>query len=984
MMSTETTNVEAFIRKWKASELKERSASQSHFIDLCALLGVESPTEADQKGEWYCFERGASKTIGGDGWADVWKRGHFGWEYKGKRKNLDLAFAQLQQYAVALENPPLLVVSDMDRIVIHTNWTNTVSEVREIMLDDLTDPHKRDLLRWVFEEPERLRPSKTIDALTREAADKFAGLAITLRERGHDPQDVAHFVNRLVFCMFAEDINLLPRHMFSTILERAFNRPHLAQDLLGQLFAAMKDGGLFGVDEIEWFNGGLFDDAAAIPLKRDDLKTVWSAAELDWSDIDPSIFGTLFERGLDPSKRSQLGAHYTDPEKIMMIVRPVIIEPLQAEWQLVRSEIEAQLGKAEAARQRRPETQGEARRVHAAARRQEEAALRKARELHTGFIERLRSFRVLDPACGSGNFLYLALLSLKDLEHRANLDVETLGLERPAPSVGPEAVLGIEINPYAAELARVTVWIGEIQWMRKNGFSVSRKPILKPLQTIECRDALLNDDGSQTSWPPSDVIIGNPPFLGAKSMKRALGIEQTEKIRSAFSGDLPGFTDLVCYWFEKARKALEIGNTKASGLVATNSIAKNTNLPVLRRISNTAHIFFANSDMPWIIDGASVRVAVICFSKCKNFSKKIVLDNEDVAIINANLTTGIDVSSLKTLDENNNTSFVGIQKSGPFDIPAETARDWLNSPTNPNGKSNAIVLRPTVNGNDLTSTRRDIWLIDFPRGLSEQEASLWERPFQHLLGSLYDEDDAKLGTLRDVRASARDIHPRQQWWTTYWPRPEVRKLLESLNRFIVTPMTSEHRIFVWVKLPCIPDNNAIIIARDDNLSFGVIHSKIHECWSTTIGNRMGVGNQRRYNPETIFKTFPFPEGLTPNIPADSYADDPRAQAIAEAVEHLNELRENWLNPPDLVRREPEVVEGYPDRLIPVDEKAAAELKKRTLTNLYNQRPAWLDNAHRALDEAVATAYGWPADLSDEEILERLLVLNLKRSARNKK
>jgi type II restriction/modification system DNA methylase subunit YeeA len=370
----------------------------------------------------------------------------------------------------------------MDRIIVHTNWTNTVSERHEISIDELTDPNKRELLRWVFLDPERLKPKKTIDALTKDAADKFASLAIKLGGRGHEPHKVAHFINRLVFCMFAEDINLLPRQLFTQILDKSIVRPELSEQLFAQLFESMRKGGLFGVDEIKWFNGGLFDDASAIALDREELRIVGEAAALDWSDIDPSIFGTLFERGLDPAKRSQLGAHYTDPEKIMMIVRPVVIEPLLQEWETVKAGIE----KARTSEKRK-------------------------RELLGGFLERLKQFRVLDPACGSGNFLYLALLALKDLEHRVNLEAEALGLGKQLPTVGPEAVLGLEINPFAAELARVTVWIGEIQWMRKNGYGVSENPILKPLDNIENRDALLNTDGTEATWPKADVAIGNPP-----------------------------------------------------------------------------------------------------------------------------------------------------------------------------------------------------------------------------------------------------------------------------------------------------------------------------------------------------------------------------------------------------------------------------------------------------------------------------------------
>lgn len=938
-----------FIEKWHASTLKERSASQSHFNDLCKLLGVENPTDADPKGEWYCFERGASKTAGGEGWADVWKRGHFGWEYKGKRKDLTAAYAQLQQYAVALENPPLLVVSDMDRIIIHTNWTNTVSEVHSITLEELRDAKKRDLLKAVFTEPERLKPQKTIDALTREVADKFAGLAQRLRDEGHDPQAVAHFVNRLVFCMFAEDINFLPRHIFSQILDRSKTKPEIATSMLSQLFAAMRSGGLFGVDEIEWFNGGLFDDDTALPLTRTDIKLIGEAAAYDWSDIDPSIFGTLFERGLDPAKRSQLGAHYTDPEKIMMIVRPVIIEPLWREWEAVKAQIS------------RPKT-----------------SEKKRKELLFGFLERLRQFRVLDPACGSGNFLYLALLALKDIEHRVNLEAEAMGLGRQFPSVGPEAVHGIELNLYAAELARVTIWIGEIQWMRKNGFDVSRKPILKPLKNIEHRDALLNQDGTETEWPKVDAIIGNPPFLGAKLMYRRLGRPETEKLRGVFSDRLNGFTDLVCYWFEKSRAMILAGHTKRVGLVATKSISKNTNLPVLINIARDCVIFDAWSNEPWVIDGAAVRVSIVCFGSKSESYHRIELNQTPVNIINPDLTSGVNITVAKNLRENKDTCFVGIQKSGPLEIDGPTARAWMGLPANPNGQKNSDVLKPYWNGDDIVGRPRDVWLVDFPSDLSEADASLFEKPFEAISTAPYDPpEDMRL--LKDVRALARDEHARIKWWSPYWNRPEMREKISSLSRYLVTPMTAEHRVFYWLKFPILPDNNLVVVTREDDEHFGILSSKFHEVWTTARGNRMGAGNQRRYNGSSVYETFAFPKGLEPNRKASEYGN-PHAAKIATAAKRLNELRENWLNPPDLVKRVPEIIPGYPDRVLPSGVAAKVELAKRTLTNLYNARPAWLANAHAELDTAVADAYGLPADLCDDEILKRLLALNLERSA----
>ena len=415
----------------------------------------------------------------------MWKRHHFAWEYKGKHKNLDAAFNQLRQYALALENPPLLIVSDMARFRIRTNWTNSVSETHEFTLDDLADAANRNMLKWAMSEPERLRPGETRQTVTERAATTFAALAQALRERGHESHVVAHFVNRLVFCMFAEDVGLLPNNMFTRMLEEAHKRPEEFATMGRALFGAMARGGLVGFEPVAWFNGGLFDDDTALPLEKTDIDTVLVAAALDWSEIDPSILGTLFERGLDPDKRSQLGAHYTDRDKIMLIVEPVIIRPWLAEWETAKTEIASSLEKATATKSASTRTRRR----------------REAERLLSEFLKRLRAFTVLDPACGSGNFLYLALHALKDLEHRVQLEAEALGLEREFPTIGPANVKGIEINAYAAELARVSVWIGEIQWMRRNGFNESRDPILKPLDTIECRDAILTPEGGNLSGP---------------------------------------------------------------------------------------------------------------------------------------------------------------------------------------------------------------------------------------------------------------------------------------------------------------------------------------------------------------------------------------------------------------------------------------------------------------------------------------------------
>ena len=350
------------------------------------------------------------------------------------------------------------------------------------------------------------------------------------------------------------------------MLEQARRTPAHFADLADDLFRVMARGGRVGFETVDWFNGGLFDDATALPLERSDIDTVLAASRLDWSEIDPSILGTLFERGLDPGKRAQLGAHYTDRDKIMLLVEPVVIRPWLAEWATEKAEIAAELERAEATKSTAARTK-----------RRNEAERR-----YRAFLNRLRAFTVLDPACGSGNFLYLALQALKDLEHRVQFEAEALGFQRAFPEIGPANVKGIEINPYAAELARVSVWIGEIQWMRRNGFSEARDPILKPLDTIECRDAILTPDGTEPDWPMADVVIGNPPFLGGKLLITHLSEEYVSRMFATYVGRVPAEADLVCYWFEKAGQQIALGKAARAGLVATNSIRGGANRRALQ------------------------------------------------------------------------------------------------------------------------------------------------------------------------------------------------------------------------------------------------------------------------------------------------------------------------------------------------------------------------------------------------------------------
>ncbi len=937
-----------FIAKWRKGG-DERRDAQPFFEDLCRLVAHPTPREADPEHTWFTYEYGASKTSGGEGWADVWKKGFFGWEAKGTHKSLERAYEQLKMYADALQNPPLLVVSDLQTIVVHTNFTNTIKREIRFTVEELVDFDKRQILEAVFKNPEALRPGVTRAEITQEAAEKFATLAEVLRGRGHDTRTVAHFLNRLLFCMFAEDIGLLPDKLFTKLVERSQTDADLFEQRSRQLFAAMNTGGDVAFENIEWFNGGLFDDDSTLRLQPDELKLLADAARLDWSEIDPSIFGTLFERGLDPNKRSQLGAHYTDPETIMKIVRPVIVEPWLREWETEKTALAAALDKSKAAK----------------------SIPKAVQNRFNAFLERLRAFTVLDPACGSGNFLFLALRALKDIEHRVLVEGEMLGLGRQFPAIGPSCVKGIELNAYAAELARITIWIGEIQWMVQNGYGAKKNPILHPLDQIENRDALLNADGSEAVWPQADVVIGNPPFIGNKKMIGELGEDYVSLLRRTYAGRVPDGADFVCYWFEKCCEVILSGGMKRAGMVSTNSIRGGTNRQVLKHIFEGSAFIDAWSDEAWVNEGAAVRVSLICFGHSERVPR---LDGEEVGKIFADLTAvssggiGTDVTQAAHLKENEGCSFQGTIKGGQFEVFGQKAREWLLLP-NPNGLQNLDVVKPWANGMDIVRRPSDTWIVDFGTTMDESSASLYEIPFMYALEHVKPE-----------RMKVRRDGHRKNWWRHAESRSGMRAALRGLNRFIATPRVAKHRIYSWVPAVLLPDSALVVVAREDDVAFGILHSRIHEHWSLRQGTALGVGNDPRYTPGSCFETFPFPEGLTPNLPASAYADDPRAQRIADAACALVEARDRWLNPTEWTDRIPEVVPGYPDRIV-AKPGFEAELKKRTLTNLYNARPAWLDHLHRDLDTAVAAAYGWDWPLSDDDILKRLFELNQIRTAK---
>jgi hypothetical protein len=968
-------NVHEFIFKWSRAALTERSASQQHFLDLCELVAHGKPVELDPEGDWFTFEKGAAKYGGGRGWADVWKRGFFGWEYKGHHKDLVAAYDQLLRYREALENPPLLVVCDMDRIVVHTNFTGRPTVVHDISLRDLEKPEKLEIVRAVFHDAEKLKPGTTREAITQEAASQFAEIAQTMRDRGLDPQAVARFLDRIVFILFAQSVDLLQDRLVARILTNSRHDPERFTRFVAGLFREMAGGGFFGADKIRRFNGNLFNDDDVLTPTREELEKIYKAGRLDWGAIDPSVLGTLFERGLDPGKRSQLGAHYTSREDIETLVEPVVMLPLRREWDEVRRTVENVLatGKKEPSEKDRQKIPSGGLQGGAFKKAREEAYL-----LLRRFWEHLSHVKVLDPACGSGNFLYVTLQKLKDLEKELHLYSMNKGLSGFLPLVGPWQLYGIEINPYAFELAQMSVWIGYLQWIRNNGFGTPDDPVLRPMDTFECKDAILDltdpDNPQEPEWPAVDFIVGNPPFLGGKKLRAKLEDEYVEKLFQVWVGRVPAEADLCCYWFEKGRDQIEKDLCSRAGLLATQSIRGGASREILDRIKTTGDIFFAVSDRDWILEGAQVHVAMVGFDDRTEIIRN--LDGRLVSDIFSSLHFSMDNAASRRLSANIGFGFMGATPSGPFIISDDEARKLLVEP-NPGGEMNSEVLRPWLNGSDITRRTRSAWALDFNAIESLATASLYEGAFK------LTENRVKVAR-KDYRTGG------DSFWKFERPRPEMREAIRLLPRFLVTPTVSKHRVFVWLEAPTLPDHQLIVFARSDDSFFGILHSRPHEVWSLVQGTQVRERTSGfRYTHSSCFETFPLP-WLTPD----------QENALSTIAKELDQLRTRWLNPPEWTRQEiiefPGSMNGpweryihdpdsrgigtvrYP-RIVPKDEEHAGKLKERTLTNLYNQRPTWLDLAHRKLDQAVFEAYGWDSGLTDEEILEKLLALNLERA-----
>ena len=848
-----------FVRKWNASSLTERSAASQHFRDLCEVLEVSHPTQTDEIGANYTYEKRVTKAGSGEeGYADVWKRGFFAWEYKSKGGDLKKAYKQLNEYHEALDNPPLLVVCDFVRFEVHTKFENLPTRVYAFTLDDLLVDRDTatcalpplEVLRHVFGDFNQLRPRAAAVRVTKAAASDFLRLAQRIElERAAAPErpskeEIAHFLMRLVFCLFADSVGLLPNRTFRQLVINDRHSPISFNRKLPVLFQAMsEEGSFFGPDNIPYIAGPTTQAAK--------------------------------------TRRAQ---------PTLSLNRPALT--LLQDW-----------------------------------------------------AAELTHIRILDPACGSGNFLYIALKRLLDLWHQARIfGIEhglTLALD-PIPH--PGQLFGIEIDFYAHEIASIVVWIGFLQWKHDHGVKETHSPLLKALTNIEHADAILRYDADnqpyEPTWPAADYIVGNPPFLGGKLLRRELGDKYIDDLFDLYKGRVKAESDLVIYWFEKGRAQLEVGGQRV-GLLATQSIRGGANRNVLDRIQQTGNIFWAWSDRQWLLQGATVHVSMIGFDLGQEPSR--TLNGTEVAEINANLTSGTNAASAARLAENNGICFMGITRIGPFELDPNTARKLLASPLNPNGRPNSDVVKPWINALDITRRPRGMFIIDFGVDMPEAEAALYQLPFEHV------KHHVRPNRINNRRSSYADA-----WWIFGEPRAAMRSALTGLSRFIATPMVSKHRIYLWQDAHVIAENLVNVIAREDDYMFGVLNSVVHETWALEMGTQLE--SRPRYTPNSTFDTFPFPwpPGTEP-----SKAESPVVKAVADAARELVRLRDGWLNPPDT---------------------PAQELKKRTLTNLYNQRPTWLDDAHRALDEAVFAAYGWPSNLTTQQILANLLALNHQRAA----
>jgi hypothetical protein len=1004
---------EPFISRWSTSGSGERANKDSYLNELCDVLGVERPhpKTGDPAKDFYVFEKGVprAKAIGiASSFVDLYKEGSFLLEAKqgaatGPKRRDSPAWNQMMSdahgqalgYAANLDAPPpFLLVCDIgycfdvyasfDGAGVYRAFPDGHS--RRIFLRDLAA--HADLLRAIWTDPLSLDPSKRAAAVTRDIAEQIAALARALEAAGHDPLMIATFLMRCLFTMFAEDVGLLPEKLFSHALENWWlPQPKSFPGGVASLWQAMEVGSNYVTGKLLRFNGGLFSSHSAPLLTKEQLILLLMAAKSDWSQVDPSIFGTLLERALNPKERHRLGAHYTPRAYVERLVKPTIEEPLRGDWDLVRAEVRELVaaGKVEPAQER---------------------VLK--------FHRDLCRTRVLDPACGTGNFLYVTLDLFKRLESEVLAQLSELGykqitLEMERYRVTPEQFLGIEVKRWAKEIAELVLWIGYLQWqVRQPGGALTvPQPVLRDYGNIECRDAvlaydreepLLDDRGRpvtrwdgetmkispvtdeeipdeaasvmvyrymnprRASWPKADFIVGNPPYIGNKLMRFSLGDGYVEALRRAHDY-VPETADYVMYWWNHAARLVEAAKVRRFGLITTNSITQAFNRQIveghLSRGSTT--LVFAVPDHPWVdsADGAAVRVAMTTFASGKEPGRLLVAIGEErsdhaepavefferVGMINSDLTIGAAVASVDALRSNEGLSCPGVKLHGAGFI---ISRDEAHAMGYDRGGEYSLRIRPYLNGRDVTGSSRSAMVIDL-FGLTEEEA--WVR-----VPEIYQwvHDRVRPERMQNNRAVYREA-----WWLFGEPRASFRPALRGLSRFVATPVTSKHRFFVFVDGDVLPDDALIAVASSEALLLGVLSSRVHCCWAINAGSTLE--DRPRYTKTSCFDPFPFP--------ACSEAQKQRIRALGDALDS-HRKRQQAQHPKLTVTGMYNVLEKL---------RSGESLDERERVIHEQGLVSVLKQIHDDLDAAVFDAYGWPATLSDEEILERLVALNHERA-----
>lgn len=1042
-----------FISRWKASGGAERSNYQLFLSELCDVLGVPRPEPAVDNNtqnryvfdHTITFSESDGKTT--TNFIDLYKRGCFVLETKqgvekqeaeaalsdagklAKKKkkkghgvrgtagwNLTMkaAHGQAEGYARGLPatdgRPPFVVVIDVGHCIeLYSEFTRTGGSYvafpdqlsHRIPIEKLADPDVRETLRTLWTDPMALDPSRKSAKVTREIADKLAKLAKALEADKHNPEDVAAFLMRCLFTMFAEDVGLLPKDGFTNLLERIRETPEGFKPTMVQLWKTMNDGGFSPLllKNILRFNGGLFKGQHALDLNADQVQLLLEAAKANWSEVEPAIFGTLLERALDPRERHKLGAHYTPRAYVERLVIPTIVEPLRDEWNAAQAAAVIYLDNDEP---------------------------KKARKELEAFHEHLCNVRILDPACGSGNFLYVALEHLKRIEGEV-LDLMTTVeggqsiTDIHGRTVDPHQLLGIEINPRAAVIAELVLWIGYLQWHHRiHGEVNPPEPVIKDFKNIECRDAILAYDDKRividpetnkprtrwdgrttkphpvtgeevpdesarepiyeytnprkAEWPEADYVAGNPPFIGASKMRESLGDGYVGALRSTYRS-LGESVDYVMYWWSYAAELLEQDSILSFGLITTNGIRQRFNRRVLDgflRRKSGFQISFAIPDHPWVdsSDGAAVRISMTAASRVFRQPALYELGSDslgddgkiDVSMgprtgrINSALRIGPDIASISPLSSNEDLCNEGVKPHGMGFVVSTEQAISLGL-----GKSEKLesYIRPYFNGSDISQIPRGKLIIDLFALSLDELAAMYPKVHQWVLERVKPDRDAKSHS-KDGAVYAKF------WWKFGKPRPALRDSVRKLDRYIVTVKTSRHRHFVFLPKLAIPDSKLIAIASSDAYTLGVLSSSIHFRWMIFTCGWQGVGNDPVYVKSLSFDAFPFPD-----------ATDAQKARIRDLGERLDAHRK---------ARQAEHPKLTMTGMYNVLEKLrSGETLTKKDKEIHDQGLVTiLKEIHDELDAAVFDAYGWPTDLSDEEILERLVALNLERADEEKR